>query len=175
VAPFRVGARSRAALEQIWHAVGRPARAGLNVWRPYERLGWPCREAMLEAAATALQLAGAAAVTARGTLAPLLAREPHRPVYEGDRPASAEVARARWHADMVCSWRRAEEELNAMLETARSDPGTARQVLAMLTVACRTPESFNRERRYLADLGIPAAFLPGPGETGRFDLAADPP
>jgi hypothetical protein len=175
MAPSRVGARSRAALEQIWHATGRPVRAGLNVWRPYEQLGWPCQEAMLEAAATALHLAGTGAITARGTLGPLLARKPHRPVYEGDRPAAAEVARARWHADMVSSWRRAEEELNAMLEAARSDPAVARHVLVMLTVGCRTPESFNRERQYLAGLGIPAAFLPGPGETGRLYLAADPP
>lgn len=123
-------------------------------------------------------LAGTGAITARGTLAPLLAREPHRLVYEGDRPdaATAEAAtRARWHADMVDSWRRAEEELHALLEAARSDPGPARDVLAMFTVACRTPESFNRERQYLVGLGIPGAFLPGPGETGRCGLAVVPP
>jgi TniQ len=49
----RVGARSGRALERIWRATGRPVRAGLKVWRPFERLDWPRQEAMLEAAAGA--------------------------------------------------------------------------------------------------------------------------
>ena len=75
---------------------------------------------------------------------------------------------------MADSWRRAEEELEATIEVASTDPGMARQVLAMFTVACRTPESFSRERQYLTGLGIPAAFLPGPGETGRCGPTVDP-
>lgn len=39
---------------------------------------------------------------------------------------------------------------------------TARQIPAMLTVGCRPLVSFNRERHYLINVGIPALFLPGP-------------
>ena len=53
----RIGAQSGRTLDRIWRATGRPARAGLKVWRPFERLDWPRQEAMLEAAATALHLA----------------------------------------------------------------------------------------------------------------------
>ena len=52
---------------------GRP-RAGLNVWRPYARLHSPHQQAVLEAAGTA-----------RGTLGPLLTRQPHRDAHQGDR------------------------------------------------------------------------------------------
>lgn len=47
-----------------------------------------------------------------------------------------------------------------MIETARTSPGTARHVLAMLTSGPQAPQSFGRERQYLISLGIPAGFLP---------------
>jgi hypothetical protein len=78
--------RSRAAIERIWQEVGRPIRAGLNIWRPYEQLDRQRQEALLEAAALALALIEAGEVTASGTLAPLLIQEPDRPVYAGDSP-----------------------------------------------------------------------------------------
>lgn len=82
MAESRVGARS-AALARVWNATGRPPRAGLNVWRPYERLAPPQQQAMFEAAATALALAASGEVAARGTLGPLsrhasLTRRPRR-------------------------------------------------------------------------------------------------
>lgn len=61
-------------------------------------------------------------------------------------------------------------ELDAMIARARTDPDTARQVLAMLTAGCRTAASFYRERQFLIGLGIPAQLLPDHGALGRTDL-----
>lgn len=83
----RVRQRSATALEQIWDAAGSPPRAGLKVWRPYEALGAPRQEAMLEAAACALDLIQAGKITAYGTLGHLLTGQPSQHVYDGDRPA----------------------------------------------------------------------------------------
>ena len=47
-----------------------------------------------------------------------------------------------------------------MIETARTSPGAARHMLAMLTSGPQAAGSFARERRYLIGLGIPAGFLP---------------
>jgi hypothetical protein len=58
----------RATLELVWRATGRPERAELSVWQPYEQLDWATQEAMLHAAATALQLAAEGRITARGVL-----------------------------------------------------------------------------------------------------------
>jgi hypothetical protein len=51
-------------------------------------------------------------------------------------------------------------ELDAMISQARIDPGSARQILAMLTVGCRTLAGFRRERQFLVSLGISAQLLP---------------
>ena len=61
-------------------------------------------------------------------------------------------------------------ELDAMIGRARTDPGAARQVLAMLTVGSRTVANFYRERQFLAGLGIPVQLLPDHGALGRTDL-----
>ena len=156
MASSRVGTRSAATLAKVWDAAGRPVRAGLNVWRPYERLDPPRQQAMLEAAATALALAEAGAVTARGTFGPLLTREPYRPAGDGDLTAF--------------NWKRTQAEARAEIDKARTDPETARRILVMFTASCRTMESFNRERDYLIGIGIPAEFLPGARHLGRDDL-----
>jgi hypothetical protein len=125
----------------------RPAgRAGLNVWRPYERFDSRRQQAMLEAAATALALAASGEVAARVTLGPLLTREPHRDVHEGDRRA--------WEQ------KQARAELDAMISRARTDPDTARRLTEMFTVGSRTIAGFYRERQYLICLGIPDGLLP---------------
>ena len=59
MAASRVSPRSAATLTAVWDATGRPARAGLSIWRPHERLGSPHQQAMLEAAPTAVALAEA--------------------------------------------------------------------------------------------------------------------
>jgi len=156
-APSALSASSRATLGLIWSRAGMPVRGGLAVWRPYERLAWPVQQAMASAAATALHLAGTGEITARGTLGRYLAREPHRHVYEGDRRA--------WERKQAAA------ELEAMISQARTDPDTARRVLAMFTAGSRTFAGFYRERRYLAGLGIPYEYLPDHRALGRTDLS----
>ena len=152
----RVWRRSAAALSQVWEATGSPPRAGLTTWRPYEALTPPRQEAMMEAAACALDLIQAGAITARGTLGHLLTPEPHRDVYEGDRRA--------WELKQVRA------ELHAVFARARHDPGTARRVLEIFTAGSRTGAGFYRERHYLTMLGIPEELLPDHWALGRTDL-----
>lgn len=153
-APSAVSASSRATLKLIWSSAGMPARGGLAVWRPYERLAWPAQQAMADAAATALHLAAVGEITAQGTFGRYLAPEPHRDVHEGDRQA--------WEQ------RQAAAELDAMI--ARADADTARRLLAMFTVGSRTITGFYRERQYLIDLGIPDGLLPDHQALGRTEL-----
>jgi hypothetical protein len=112
---------------------------------------------MFEAAAAALRMAAAGEIAARGTLAPCLAPEPHRDVYEGDRRAREQ--------------KQAQSEIETMFERARDEPGTARHLLGMLTVGCRTVAGFYRERQLLiTQAGIPDALLPDHLALGRTDL-----
>lgn len=150
----------RATLEQIWQATGRPERGGLNMWRPYEQLDWEVQEAMLHAAATALALAADGRITARGTLGSALRPTVHQHVYDGDRPSPHQNA-----------WQEAMAEMEAAIVLARTDRATARQLLALLTIGCRTLDQFEEERAYLFGIGIPAEFLPSARELGRIDLA----
>jgi hypothetical protein len=152
-------ASARTTLERIWQATGRPERGGLNVWRPYEQMDWPMQEAMLHAAATALQLAADGQITGRGTLASALNPAPHRHVYDGDQPSPPTGA-----------WQEAMAEVDAAIAQARTDRDAARQLLTMLTIGCRTLDRYEEERAYLFGIGIPAGFLPSARELGRVDL-----
>lgn len=147
-------------MEQIWQATGRPERGGLTIWRPYEQLDWDTQEAMLHAAATALHLAADGRITARGTLASALRPAVHQHVYDGDQPSPHRNA-----------WQEAMAEMEAAITQARTDRDTARQLLALLTIGCRTLDRFEDERAYLFGIGIPAEFLPSARELGRIDLA----
>lgn len=62
-------------------------------------------------------------------------------------------------------------EAQAAVEQARTDPGTVRHLLAMLTFGCGTLSRFEAERAYLSGIGIPAGFLPSARELGRTDLS----
>lgn len=158
--PTRVSARSARTLHRIWDQTGRPARAGLPVWRPYELMDWPMQEAMLQAAAVACHLVQTQAIEACGTLGPALAFRPHRPVYAGDQPDPA-----------ILRWREIMRGCEAAMAAARCDLPAARQMLILFTHRCRTVESFHAERQFLIDVGgIPAELLPGPAELGRSDL-----
>ncbi|QXJ25836.1 hypothetical protein AGRA3207_007397 [Actinomadura graeca] len=159
VAPSQVGARSAATLHQIWDTAAVSARAGLRLWRPYERLDPTYQEAILRAAGTALHLAETGAITARGTLGALLDPPRHQPVHDGDPPGTP--------AD---PWRNLQGEAEEVLERARTDPATARQILTLFTRRCRTLARFDRERHLLIASGVPAAFLPDAREFGRSDL-----
>jgi hypothetical protein len=152
-------AHARTTLERIWQATGRPERAGLNSWRPYEQLDWDTQEAMLHAAATALHLAAEGRITARGALGSALRPAPHQHVYDGDRPDPIRTA-----------WQEAMTQMEVAITMARMDRHTARQLLALLTFGCRTLARFEEQRAYLFGIGIPAEFLPSAREFGRTDL-----
>lgn len=151
-------AHGKAVLQQIWQDAGHPERAGLNIWRPYEQMGEDIREAMLDAAATALQLAVDGTITARGRLGSAL-QSLHHPVYHSDKPSPYRNA-----------WQDAMTAMEEALTLARTDPATARQLLGLLTGGCRTLDGFERERSYLYGNGVPAEFLPSARELGRGDL-----
>jgi hypothetical protein len=160
ISDSRARRRSVAALRQIWDGAGSPPRAGLKVWRPYEALGAPRQEAMLEAAACALDLIQAGKITAHGTLGHLLTPEPDRDVYEGDRPSPAQEACAVVRETLRRSWEQARQEAEDWFRSARTDPGVARQILGVLTHYSKTQEAFDRERCFMISCGIPASFLP---------------
>lgn len=103
-----------------------------------------------------LSLAATGEITACGTLGRCLAPGLHRDVYEGDRQA--------WED------RQARAKREAVIDRARYDPVTARRLLEMLTVGCRTVAGFYRERQYLVGRGIPWDLLPDHRALGRTDL-----
>ncbi|MFB6985269.1 TniQ family protein [Streptomyces sp. NPDC056178] len=151
-------AHGKATLRLIWQDTGHPERAGLNIWRPFEHLRDEVREAMWDAAATALQLAADGLISVRGRLSSAL-QPPVPHVYDGDEPSPYGNA---WQ-DFMTAFEEA-------LTTARIDAPTARQLLALLTIGCRTLDHFERERASLHEEGVPAEFLPSAGELGRPDL-----
>lgn len=148
-----VRASSRDDLNRIWQASGHPPRAGLSVWRPYEKLDWPRQQAMLEAAATALDLVETGAITAHGSLGHLLAVQPHHPADRGSA-SSAQTS------DVADSWKLAMDAMNKAVREAQEDPAAARRFLTMLTYGCRTPACFESRRRDLIALGVPEPHLP---------------
>ena len=160
ISTSRVRQRSVTALEQIWDATEWSPRAGLNVWRPYEALGAQRQQAMLEAAACALDLIQAGKITTCGALGHLLTSQPHQHVYEGDRPSPAQEARATIRDTLRRSWEQARHDVEDWFQTARTDPAAARQILGILTHYSRTREAFDRERRFMIGYGIPDSFLP---------------
>ncbi|MEV1005654.1 TniQ family protein [Nonomuraea sp. NPDC050202] len=163
----RVRRHSATALEQIWATAGRLPRAGITVWRPYETFDPMRQEALLEAAATALDLIRTGKITARGSLGPLLTIQPHQPVYEGERPGAAEWTRTAGREAMHQSWAQAQREVEEWFDAARIDEAAARRIFGILTCFSRTREAYDRERDFMIGQGIPASFLPEP-EPGRF-------
>lgn len=144
-------ASTRVTLERIWRATGRPERGGLNVWRPYEQMDWPMQEAILRAAATALQLAAAGQIAARGTLGSALQPAPHRHVYDGDQPSPRPSA---WPEAMaeVPRWQR-----------------SATRVGSIGTIGCQSPASASIAAAYrlFAGVSVPCHQVPVRGVIGR--------
>ena len=146
---------SRTTLYRIWQTAGLRIRAGQSVWRPYEALSWPTQQAMLHAAATALDLVETGQVTAQGSLACVLRTEPERPIYDGDVPV-----RDTAQPQGPTLWQQAMRHLEEVVETARQDPGTAQQLLALLTIYCPNQAAYDRSRDLVIEAGVPPEFLP---------------
>jgi hypothetical protein len=161
-----VSVHARTTLERIWTATGRPLRGGLNAWQPYEVLKPEMQQAMLHAAAAALQLAADGQITARGVLGSAL-QTPRRQVFNGDPPTPS---RPDYAAQTRTSWAEAMAEIEAALVRARTDGQTAKQLLVMLTIGCRTLDRFEEQRSFLFGAGVPAEFLPDARYLGRTDL-----
>jgi hypothetical protein len=150
-------------LELIWQTAGHPVRAGLRTWQPYEQLPWPIQEAMLHAAAAALQLAADGRITARGVLGSAIQPSALNRVYEADPPSPFRTA---W-IDFAAAAQEA-------LDQARTHPDGARRLLALLTMSSRTREAQEREIGFLRDNGVPAGFLPGAAELDRLFPVSTP-
>jgi hypothetical protein len=147
-------------MDRIWREASHHRRAGLNVWRPYEYLRPEVQEALLEAAAVALDLAGTGAITARGSLRHLVTPPRHPPVYDGERPLPPRTGHDEaW--DAVVQYFATRE---------RKVPASPRGVLAAFTQPCQTLEAFDRNRQLLIDIGFNAADLPDARRLGRHDL-----
>jgi hypothetical protein len=99
-------AHARSMLQQVWQATGRPERAGLKLWRPYEHLDWDTQEAMLHAAAAALCLAAEGRISARVRLASAIQPPRHRHVYNGDRPSPTRASGGRPSPKSAWRWSR---------------------------------------------------------------------
>jgi hypothetical protein len=137
-------------LQWIWQAIDLPVRAGLvGVRAVYEDLDWPQQQTLLHAAAAAVHLAQDGHITARGALGTALQIQPHRPVYDGDQP------------DPVTQLRRLLQE---MVDLARADEHSARQLFTFSAVPQRVRSDFERSKRMLIDAGVPAHFLPSEEE-----------
>lgn len=160
ISTSRVRRRSVAALEQIWDAAGCPPRVGLAVWRPHETLDLTRQEAMLEAAATALDLIQTGKITAHGSLGPPLRPQPHQHVYDGDQLSAAELARRAQHEAMRQRSAQAQQDIEAWFAAVRSDPSTARQIFGVLTHHSRTREAYERERDFTIRQASPAPSSP---------------
>ena len=118
------------------------------------------QEAILHAAATALQLAADGRITARGTLGSALQLPGHQHVYDGDRPAPYQSV-----------WQEAVAEVEAAITLARTDRDTAGQLLALLTIGCRNTRPVREGTRLSLRHRHPARFLPSARELGDADLA----
>ena len=151
---------SRTQLHHVWQATGRPPRAGQIRWRPYESLDWPTQQAMLHAAAAALDLIETGQIAAAGTLGPLLHTEPHPAVYNGD------PLHHREEPDPTTTiWLTAVASLRDAIGVARHDAGEARQLLALVTGSSRNRAAQDRIRDEMIEAGIPAAFLTAEDQT----------
>jgi hypothetical protein len=156
---LRMSARAR--VQRIWQAVDRRPRGGQTVWKPYEVLSWPAQQAMLHAAAAAMDLIETGELAAPGTLGTLLRAGPYPPAHDGDprtshgcRPAS--VGRA------TSSWQAAMDSLREAVDVARQDPDTARRLLSLAAGWAHGPDqdSYDSARNALIAMEVPAEFLP---------------
>lgn len=155
-------------LTLVWQTAGLTPRAGLRIWTPYEQLPWPRQEDLLTAAAVAMDLAAERRLRPRGTLAPALSLPGVEPVYPGDDPRRAHDGSAARILDPRGPNRRADYSapFDELAHTVRTDPATARRVLAFLVRTDPSLANLDRERDILIrDTGMPPEFVRTRAET----------
>jgi hypothetical protein len=138
---WRSGGRGRSS--GTWSA---PARG----WRVCRSWGWVRSACILtNNAAVGAHLAQAGLITARGTLGTALQAEPHRQVFDGEPPAVG----VRLH-----------RLFKEMIDLARADEPSARQLFNFLAYPQTLRADFARARHTLLEAGVPEHFLPSEDE-----------
>lgn len=175
-------------VERIWAEVRQTTGVRSSSRRKYETLEDEQQQALLEAAAVALQLAAVGEIHPLGSLAHLVTPPDEPYLYEGD-PAARGYRRPERHRPLVPDitdvrptwtaagkpkpldvWEGVHKEVKAFFSEARANRPVALQLLQMFTRSCRTLEDFERERQILIDAGVSPDFLPDARGLGRYDL-----
>ncbi|MGW4719477.1 TniQ family protein [Nocardia sp. NPDC004260] len=169
LSPNGVRAEAARTLAQVWEAAEVEPRAGVRLWQPYERLPWPHQQDLLTAAAVALDLAARGRIRPRGSLAALLAA-PQQHNHPGEPPPDRDIAASRLRLvdDTRCLRRPAQfrARVDELAHAVRTDPESARQVLAFLIRSDPSPANLERERDVLIrDAGMPPDFVRTRAET----------
>lgn len=130
----------------VWERSGYPVRAGLGLWRPYERLAVSLQLRVMEAAAMAIRMIETGDIVGRGTQAALFLPEPPVRIHEGRRcPLSP--------------WRRLSDAAAEAIREARRDPHAAQGLLHIVLFGRSDPDSILQARKLLLDVGIPPEHL----------------
>ena len=133
-------------LRRIWAGCGHPVRAGQAFWRLFEHYPWVVQSHMLEAAAEAVHLLEAGAVTGPGAEAACFVSAPA--VEDGRTSSDDEDHIDRW----ALVWGAMEEAVVA----ARARPADAQALFDLIASGCHTSESIELVLATFRELGIPA-------------------
>lgn len=145
-------------VRRVWEHCGHPFRAGLYSWQPFETLHWPVQQQLLEAAAAAMELIEAGALTALGTSAYLLRPEPDPRISDGT-PRGPLTATAQEKRTLDELWKQATDALEVCIAAAKVDPVVAQPLYDFARYGCRSEESVRSLRQTFAELQIPLDFL----------------
>lgn len=138
-------------LRRIWSEAGYPFRDGLGVWKVYETLGWARQQAMLQAAAMALQLIMDGQIQTKGTLGHLLTKGPAVPIFDGDPPQVD-------HRKILLA------KISAALDTVQHDHAIAPQLITLVAAGDRGRPAYDRVQHLLTQAGVPGECIPSFGE-----------
>lgn len=137
-------------IQEVWGQTGQDYRAGLAMWRPYERLPMVQQHQLLEAAATAIHLLENSVLAGRGRQSVLFLPEPEVDTDPG-RPTPTKPS-------PVSAWPELWSALTAAIEEARRDPDAAHR-LFNFAVGRRTDEKHvHNVRDTFEELGISPNF-----------------
>lgn len=132
--------------QQVWARTGHEYRAGLSIWRVYERLTMAQQHQVLEASATAICLLENSDIAGRGHQAALFLPEPEVDIAPG---------RLRQRNPPVSAWVKLWPALTEAIEEAQQDPYAARRLFNFIVAYRRRDEKYVQSvRDNFEDLGI---------------------